>query len=101
MSLSRIFSVAVVSVALLAVTVPAAQARTLDMSSRVLRPVDGSWLAASMSWLSHFLGIERPVPSFVPKTDTTTPPPPSLTTGGRMPTTGSCIDPLGRPRCDF
>jgi hypothetical protein len=100
MSLSRIFSVVVVSVVLLAVAVPAAQARTLDTSSRVLRPVDGSWLAASMSWLSHFLGVEMPVPSAIVKVDTTTQPP-SLTTGGRVPMTGACIDPLGSTRCNL
>lgn len=100
MSLSRIFSVVVVSVVLLAVAVPAAQARTLDTSSRALRPVDGSWLAASMSWLSHFLGIEMPVPAATAREKTAmitiviTPPP-------LQPLTGSCIDPLGRPRCDF
>jgi hypothetical protein len=94
MRLSRTLNVMVVVVVLLVFAMPAAQARTLDTSSRVLRPADGSWLAASMSWLSHFLGIQMPVPSFVQKTNTTTTSP-STSTGGKVPMTGSCIDPNG------
>lgn len=100
MRLSRTLNVMVVVFVVLVLAVPAVQARTLDTSSRVLRPVDGSWLASSMSWLSHFFGIEMPVPSFVQKTDTTTTPPPT-TSGTYRPNTGACIDPLGHDRCNF
>ena len=88
MSLSRTFCVVVVSVVLLAVAVPAAQARTLDTSSRVLRPVDGSWLAASMSWFAQLFRIELQVPVAREKTGTVSPP-------TAKPMTGACIDPLG------
>jgi len=86
----------VVVFVLLVLAVPAAQARTLDTSPRVLLPADGSWLAASMSWLTNFFGVQIPVPSFVQKTDTTT-----VTTTVTIilrPNTGSCIDPNG---CHF
>jgi uncharacterized membrane protein len=92
MSLSRTLNVVVVVFVLLVLAVPAAQARTLDTSSRVLRPVDGSWLAASMSWLTQFFGIQTPAPSFVPKLDTTIT---ATITVILRPNTGSCIDPNG------
>src|SRR4051812_2365364 len=101
MSQSRIFSVIVVSVVLLAVAVPAAQARTLDTSPRVLQPADGSWLAAPMSWLAQLLGLERQAPRAVAKTDTTVTTTTTIT-GTTMtisvtlhPNTGACIDPNG------
>ncbi len=98
MSQSRIFSIIVVSVVLLAVAVPAAQARTLDTSPRVLQPADGSWLAAPLSWLAQLFGLERQAPRAVAKIDTTG----TTTTGTTLtiniilkPNTGSCIDPNG------
>lgn len=99
MSQSRIFSAIVVSVVLLAVAVPAAQARTLDTSPRVLKPADGSWLTAPLSWLAQLVGLERQAPRAVAKTETTTT---GTGTGTTMtitiilrPNTGPCIDPNG------
>jgi hypothetical protein len=103
MSLSRIVSVTVVCLVLLAIAVPAAQARTLDTSPRVLQPVNGSWLAASVSWLAQIFGLERQAPQgVVAKTDTTTTTTTSTSTG-LHPMTGSCIDPLGntKPWCSI
>jgi hypothetical protein len=91
MRLSRTLNVVVVVFVLLAVAVPAAQAGTLERSERVLSPVDGSWLAASMSWLAQLFGFDRQEPQAVQKVGVLSAiePPPV------RPMTGSCIDPLG------
>ena len=97
MSQSRIFSVIVVSVVLLALAVPAAQARTLDTSPRVLKPADGSWLTAPLSWLAQLVGLERQAPRAVAKTETTTGTTTTTLTLSVIlkPNTGPCIDPNG------
>jgi hypothetical protein len=90
MRLSRTLNVVVVVFVLLAVAVPAAQAGTLERSERVLSPVDGSWLAASMSWLAQLFGFDRQEPQAVQKVDVTT-----ISVPPMRPMTGACIDPLG------
>jgi hypothetical protein len=102
MRLIRTSVVALVTVALLAMAVPAAQARGLEQPQPALRSQGGDWLAYSlenvmenaMSWLTRLAGSEPPVISRTIKL-TTNPP-----TGGHyIPLTGPCIDPLGNPRC--
>ncbi len=88
--LTRIFAAAVLTIAMLVVTVPTAQARPLGQSQSS-RTVDGDWIGAALSWLGQLLGVPRPpAPRNERQKDGTY----TGTTGGGG-FTGSCIDPNG------
>ena len=100
MRLIRTSVVTLVTVVLLAMAVPAAQARTIEKPQPAVHSQDGSWLAYAldnaMVWLARLAGNEPPVTSRTKSSDTTT----TISTGGHyIPLTGVCIDPQGNPRC--
>lgn len=88
--LTRNFAAILLSVTLLAIAAPAAQALPLGKVPPG-SAVDGNWFGAALSWLSQLLGVqtsgaqtrEKVVPSAGGGT----------TTSGGL--TGSCIDPNG------
>jgi hypothetical protein len=101
MRLIRTSFVVVVTIVLLALAVPAAQARPIDNPQPAVHSQGGAWLASALgnaaSWLARLTG-NQPLVSRTMKS-TTTPPPP--TTGGHYtPQGGNCIDPLGVGRCN-
>ena len=87
--LTRIFAAAVVTMTMLVITVPAAQARPLAKPQSV-QLMDGDWIGAALSWLNQLLGVQRtPAPRNERQKDGVS----TGTTGGGF--TGSCIDPNG------
>ena len=97
--------VVLVAIAVLAMAVPAAQARSIEKPNPAVHSQDGSWLASALdstvSWLARLAGNGSPVGSRTMKS--TTPPPPPTGTGGPhyTPQTGPCIDPMGVGRCNI
>lgn len=94
-SMSRFAAVAVVVLTLALLTVPAAQARSFDLSGPSLSAGSG-WFNAALSWLGQVLfGEEKPAPqkatanALIPIGDPG---------GYGALNSGSCIDPEGRPR---
>ena len=96
MRLIRTSVVLLVTVVLLAMAVPAAQARSIDKPQPVLHSPGGSWLDVALSWLNRLAGSEPPA-AMTAKTTTTTD---TTTKSTIIPMTGGCIDPLGTGRCN-
>ncbi len=102
MRLNRTFTVVLVALVLLVVTVPAAQARSFATPQPAVHSLGGSWLGAAVTWLTHLAGA-APLPAgiqAVAASSTTLPPIGGiygLGGGGIVPMTGSCIDPNGLP----
>ncbi|HSS51022.1 MAG TPA: hypothetical protein VLX28_18940 [Thermoanaerobaculia bacterium] len=101
MRLIRTSVVLLVTVVLLAMAVPAAQARGIEKPQPSIHSQDGAWLNLAMAWLARLAGTEPPAVSRTLKstttTTTTTTTPPN---GHYTPMTGPCIDPLGVGRCN-
>ncbi|HYX26400.1 MAG TPA: hypothetical protein VFC23_19760 [Thermoanaerobaculia bacterium] len=91
MRLNRTFTVVVVALALLAVTLPAAQARSFEPPQPAVHSPGGSWMAAAVTWLARLVGAAPPPVSSRSAATTTT------TTNNyvMIPMTGVCIDPNG------
>ncbi len=89
--LTRNFAAILLTVTLLAIAAPAAQALPLGKVPPG-SAMDGSWFGAALSWLSQLLGVPTPgVQSAKEKASTDIGS--STTTSGGL--TGSCIDPNG------
>jgi hypothetical protein len=83
---------------LLAATVPAAHARTLTQPQSS-HPVIGSWLDATLVWVSNLLtGAPHEQAVHGAKTISTGSGSGGTSTGTAKPMTGSCIDPGGVSR---
>ena len=96
--------VVLVAITVLAVAVPAAQARSIERSQPAVHSQDGAWLSSALdhaaAWLARLAGNEPAVGSRTMKS-TTTPPPPTGSGGPHYtPLGGPCIDPLGVGRCN-
>jgi len=104
MRLTRTFVVTMVTVVLLAMAVPAAQAQAVEKPQPVLHAQGVAWLGFAVTWLARLGGNEPPEINRMTNktTSSTTPlPPPTGTDGGHyVPNTGSCIDPMGVGRCN-
>jgi len=104
MRLIRTSVIVVVAVVLLAVAVPAVQARSIEKPQPVLHSLGGSWLDVALSWLERLAGSEPPAPAVArAKASTSNPPPGTGSSPGpvKVPETGGCIDPLGTGRCNI
>jgi hypothetical protein len=88
--LTRIFAAALVTMTMLVVTAPAAQARPLAKPQSV-QTLSGDWLGAALSWLNQLL--VRQTPQNTREKASTAPTDSNTTSGGGF--TGSCIDPDG------
>lgn len=99
MNRTRTFAaVALIAVALVAAA-PAVQARPLSKPQVSVPATGGEWLSAAWNWLAQAFRIQ---PATTPTAwQHKSKPDPSTDTslGGATPMTGSCIDPLGGPRC--
>jgi hypothetical protein len=99
MRLIRTSVVLLVTVVLLAMAVPAAQARAIEKPRPALYSQGAAWLDFAMSWLARLAGGEPPVAAArqKPTIATNTSPGPGPGTGPpvKLPMTGSCIDPNG------
>jgi hypothetical protein len=90
----RVCLVFVVIVLLALLVVPMAGARTV--SSPSIHPSDGGWVGAALRWVEGLAGLDRPAAQ-------------SNHRGAKKPVTaksseavtGTCIDPMGRPRPCF
>ncbi|HEX6901088.1 MAG TPA: hypothetical protein VF789_15295 [Thermoanaerobaculia bacterium] len=89
--LTRNFAAILLSVTLLAIAAPAAQALPLGKVPPG-NAADGSWFGAALTWLSQFLGLQTSGAQ-ISKEKASTGIGSSTTTGGGL--TGSCIDPNG------
>lgn len=92
--------VVLVAIVVLAVAVPAAQARSMEGPQPASHTQDGSWMGSAlnhaMTWLARLAGNEPPAVTWM-MTSTIPPPPPIGTGGPRYTPQGGCnIDPLGR-----
>lgn len=88
--MTRNFAAILLSVTMLAIAVPAAQALPLGKVPPG-SAVDGSWFGAALSWLSQLLGLQTSETRISEKASTDIGS--STTTSGGL--TGSCIDPNG------
>ncbi|MFY9819991.1 MAG: hypothetical protein WAM82_01325 [Thermoanaerobaculia bacterium] len=98
MRLTRTSVVTMVTIILLAMAVPAVQARSLEGPQPAVH--SQGWLDFAMSWLARLAGNEPPVLSRTMKSSLL--PSSTLLGGGHyIPLTGPCIDPQGNPlpRC--
>ncbi|HEV7784862.1 MAG TPA: hypothetical protein VGQ28_05965 [Thermoanaerobaculia bacterium] len=108
MRLIRTSVVLLVTVVLLAMSVPAAQARGLEKPQPSVHSQGGAWLAYSvgnalddaMAWLARLAGSAPPAVSRTMKSTTTTTTTTTIPGGHYTPMTGPCIDPLGVGRCN-
>jgi hypothetical protein len=104
MRLTRSFVVTMVTVILLAMTAPAAQAQAIERPQPVLHSPSVAWLGFAVTWLTRLAGGEGPANSRVTSrtmSSTLPLPPPTGTGGGHfVPMTGPCIDPMGVGRCN-
>jgi hypothetical protein len=92
MSLTRNFAAIVLTVTLLAVAAPAAQALPLGKVPPG-SAVDGSWFGAAMTWLSHLLGLQTSGSQTTKERGSMDIGSSTTTSSGGY--TGSCIDPNG------
>jgi len=90
--MTRKFAAILLSVTLLAIAAPAAQALPLGKVPPG-STVDGSWFGAALTWLSQLLGLQTSGVQSMQEKATSTGSGSSMTTGGGL--TGSCIDPNG------
>ena len=93
----RICLVLGLSFVLLAATVPAAHARTLN-KPQSSNSIIGSWIDASLAWVTHLMtgAPQGQMPhSKLTSSGTGTG---TISGGYAQPMTGSCIDPWGTPR---
>jgi len=91
--------VVLVTLIVLAMAVPAAQARPIEKPQPAAHVQSGSWLDSAMNWLARLAGNEPGLTGRM-MNSTTTPPP--MTTGGPYyaPLSGPCVDPQGVGRCN-
>jgi hypothetical protein len=92
----RVCLVFVVIVLLALLVAPMAGARTV--SSPSIHPSDGGWAGAALRWVEDLTGLHRPGHPGHRGTK------PAVTTKDTSSTdgvTGTCIDPMGRPRPCF
>lgn len=104
MRLTRTLVVTLVTVILLAMAVPAAQAQAIKKPQPVLHTQGVAWLGFAVTWLARLGGNEPLVVNRLTKrtmSSTISLPPPTGTGGGHYtPMTGPCIDPMGIGRCN-
>lgn len=92
----RVCLVFVVIVLLALLVVPMAGARTV--SSPSIHPSDGGWVGTALRWVEDLTGLHRPAQQGHRGTK------PGVSTKDTSSTnsiTGTCIDPMGRPRPCF
>src|SRR4051812_46601145 len=91
--------VVLVTLIVLAMAVPAAQARPIEKPQPAAHVQSGSWLDSAVNWLARLVGNE---PGLTGRTMNTTTPPPITTTTGPYytPLSGPCVDPQGVGRCN-
>ncbi|MFL6259461.1 MAG: hypothetical protein ACJ76Y_07100 [Thermoanaerobaculia bacterium] len=89
----RVCLVFVVIVLLALLVVPMAGARTVSSSS--IHSADGGWVGAALRWVESLTGLDRPAHSNHRGTKR------PVTTKTEDSITGTCIDPMGRPRPCF
>ena len=92
MSLTRNFAAILLSVTLLAIAAPAAQALPLG-NVHSGGAVDGSWFGAALTWLHQLLGLQTSGAQTSKERAATDLGSSTTTTSGGL--TGSCIDPNG------
>ncbi len=102
MKLIRTSVVTLVTVAVLAMAVPA-QAQVIEKTQPSLHSQGGAWLDLAVTWLVGLTGNE-PASRIMAKTTTGTGTGAGTGTGltpVKVPMTGGCIDPLGLGRCNL
>src|SRR3954451_24051301 len=91
--------VVLVTLIVLAMAVPAAQARPIEKPQPAAHVQSGSWLDSAMNWLARLAGNEPGLTGRMMNLTTT--PPPMATAGPYYaPLSGPCVDPMGVGRCN-
>lgn len=95
-SMSRTAVIAVVAFMLVLLSVPAVHARPIERSAPSID--SGSWMDAALSWVGSLLFGNQPTAQDQTRSTLKSATGNVIVNGYYQPTSGSCIDPEGRPR---